>query len=253
MTPFFKYTGAGNDFVLFEDKIPGSVPDICDRKRGIGADGVLLLNKKGHSHYQMRIFNSDGSEAEMCGNGLRAFFSHLLSRFPDEAPFKVDSLLKSHKGWNCPDGEIEIEMGQAEIKAIKQSYNEVLCDLIDTGVPHLVLLRNSLNQPFLDIAPGLRHHPALEKGANVNLVENNANVWKVSTFERGVEGVTDACGTGVVAAALSLALHEGLSPPLTLLTPGGDLLTVSWKGNPKTPEHLTLKGKTALVFCGHWL
>ena len=245
LSHFYKYTGAGNDFVLFEDKIPSSVPQICDRKRGIGADGVLLLQKIAKSHYKMRIYNSDGSEAEMCGNGLRACFLHLLTRIPDEAPFTIDSMLKSHQGWKCPDGEIEVEMGPAHFISKKQMFNEIECDLIDSGVPHLII-KNVLSVPFVEVAPPLR---CLAK-ANVNYIEADNDGWKVSTYERGVEGITDACGTGVVAAALSLALHEKVSSPLSLSTPGGDRLTVGWHGQPEKPEQVTLKGKTALVFEG---
>lgn len=255
MSRFYKYSGAGNDFVLFEEAIPAPVPSICHRKRGIGADGVLLLQKKSPSHYQMQIFNADGSEAEMCGNGLRTFFSHLFKRFPDEAPFTVYSMVGMHKGWRCADGEIEIEMSTPHIIEIKKSYSQVICDLIDTGVPHLVLSREQALSSFTfsEIAPNLRRHAALTHGANVNFVEKIGENWKVSTFERGVEEITEACGTGAVASALSLALHEGLSSPISLLTPGGDTLTVNWQGKPTSPQQLTLKGKTALVFEGDWL
>ncbi len=101
---------------------------------------------------------------------------------------------------------------------------------------------------FIEIAPPLRH----SHGVNVNYVEIDNGGWKVSTYERGVEGITDACGTGVVAAALSLALHEKVSSPLILSTPGGDRLTVGWYGQPEKPEQVTLKGKTALVFDGRF-
>jgi len=193
----------------------------------------------------MRIYNSDGSEAEMCGNGLRACFLHLLTRIPDEAPFTIDSMLKSHQGSRCPDGEIEVEMGPAHFVSKKQIFNGIECDLINSGVPHLVI-KNTLHAPFIEIAPPLRH----SHGANVNYVETDKGGWKVSTYERGVEGITDACGTGVVAAALSLAVHKKVSSPLILSTPGGDRLTVGWHGQPEKPEQVTLKGKTALVFDG---
>ncbi len=198
----------------------------------------------------MRIINSDGNEAEMCGNGLRAIFSHLFRTYPQEAPFQVDSLYKTHKGWQCSDGEIAIEMGEAELLGIKKTFSSFQCDLIDTGVPHLVLERKEIAESFLEIAPRLRHHPDLPKGANVNYVEWTGQEWKVTTYERGVEGITEACGTGVTAAALSLALHEEVKPPIRLLTVGGDRLTVDWQGSPKNPKNLSLKGNVNLVFEG---
>ena len=191
---FFKYEGAGNDFVLFEDYDESfpikAVRQICHRNFGVGGDGVLLLQKSKVADVKMRIFNQDGSEATMCGNGLRCVIHHLGK------PCTVETA----------SGLSEGELGRATlpkaiiVKSPIPLEDNLIGHLVDTGTPHLVIFTK--NPPHLDIISRYRSH------TNVNFAHITKEGIHVRTFEKGVDTETLSCGTGGAAVAL-LCKHLG--------------------------------------------
>ncbi len=228
---FSKFEGAGNDFILIDDRTPlfpidnsSLIQKLCHRRFGIGADGVILLQMSAIADFCMRIFNSDGSEAEGCGNGTRC-----LVRFLEELGFPRKTyriavgpkiLTADFQGDN-----IRVEMGSvSECKTHSIEGREI--HFVDSGVPHAVWFVPDVEQiPLLEIGPTLRRHPLFgPRGVNVNIasLEKEGSV-RVRTFERGVEAETLACGTGATAVATIVAKLYGWESPVRICYAGGDL------------------------------
>ncbi len=229
--PFFKYHGTGNDFVLFDNRQAVLTGDetaffeaICHRRFGIGADGVILLNRHDHLHFEMDYFNSDGNRSSMCGNGGRCIvqFAHDLGIVTDTADFiAVDGEHIAH----IADGQIKLKMGMPhDFKALGgPDY------WIHTGSPHFVRFLETPLSRFPVVVEGraIRNaHRWAPGGTNVNFVQvNGPGDVSVRTYERGVEDETWSCGTGVTAVAEILKRIQPDCPDLVRLqTPGGELL-----------------------------
>ena len=209
---FFKYQGAGNDFIMIDDRklqFPGSVElvnHLCDRRFGIGADGLILLRNYPDFDFEMVYFNSDGKPASMCGNGGRctAAFAKQLGITGEEYNFMaVDG---EHKAF-FKDGLVSLQM--KNVDQISKRGSDVV---LDTGSPHYIRFVDQLKDlEVVDLAKEIRYNPEFkEKGINVNFVSVNkatANHISLRTYERGVEDETLACGTGVVASAIAY-IHE---------------------------------------------
>lgn len=216
--PFVKMVGAGNDFVIIESRndfdYAAFAKRVCARHTGIGADGLLVLDKSSRCDYQMRIINADGSEAQMCGNGARCMAAYIAANFkPVKALFSMETLA----------GEILAEV-QGETARVRLSnpkdyrpdmhitvaQQKLEVHYIDTGVPHTVLFVDGLQEVDANSLGALiRNHPRFApRGTNVNFVEHTREgMIAVRTYERGVEAETLACGTGAVASALIAFLH----------------------------------------------
>lgn len=249
LTPFYKYHGAGNDFVLFDNRklelrlSTEVIARLCDRHFGIGSDGLMLLEEPRHAgdDFYMVYFNSDGGESTMCGNGGRciAKFARDLGIVTDRAQFSaIDG---PHWATFSDD---KVQLGMADVAGIYSKYGGFF---VDTGSPHHVELK-SPERTFVEDAREKRnlYGPA---GSNVNFVEVVDGVLALRTFERGVEDETLACGTGCVAAAI-VAVDQGWidRSPIKLSARGGDL-EVSFSGNgPYTDVVLT--GPAVRVFEG---
>ena len=246
---FTKLQGNGNDFILIDEWDDELVPDdkkadftrkYCHRRFGIGGDGVLFLTKGVRAPLQMRIFNEDGSEAEMCGNGIRCFAKYALdqryivpgkSRVETKAGVleidtKVDNgrtLVKVNMGKPLFDRMKIPAQGRGEFINVPMHGYEV--SAVNTGVPHAVIFVDSLEDPdLMDAAPEIRFDKVFPKGANVNFVQRDMGGLRVRTYERGVEGETLSCGTGSVAAA-AVARHLGIIRDTAVVkTPGGELM-----------------------------
>lgn len=240
---FSKYQGAGNDFILIDDRRHhfdrNSVPKLCKRRFGIGADGVILLQDDDDVDYRMRIFNRDGSEAESCGNGLRCFiqFIHDLGIGKDLIRVKIhDRIVIGHRA----DGKISIEMGP--IPSIKQVFLYGLeLYTLDTGVPHAVIFSPEFEKALL-----IRSNPHFQpEGTNVNFVqESTSGRFQVRTFERGVESETLSCGTGACAVAATLNKIYKMPSPYLLAFQGGEI-EINIKNNI-----LSMSGNAELVYEG---
>ncbi|NVO31374.1 diaminopimelate epimerase [Hymenobacter lapidiphilus] len=256
---FCKYQGTGNDFVMVDDRANQfdaadhqRVRHLCDRRRGIGADGLILLREHPEYDFEMVYFNADGHLGSMCGNGGRCTvaFARQLGVIESETRFlAIDG---PHEARVAADGTVHLRMqdvrGQQEI----DDYGVFL----DTGSPHLVRFQPAGSLNGLDVVTEgrtLRNGDLFrEKGTNVNFVEVPATPdqpWPVRTYERGVEDETLSCGTGVTAVALAASRH-GAASPVQLRTPGGEL-SVAFETQPDGSfTNIYLSGPATFVFEG---
>ena len=225
MTQFYKYHGAGNDFLIADNRSgetalqAADIRHLCDRHTGFGADGVMLLEGSENYVFRMRFFNPDGSGGMMCGNGGRCIvaFAADLGIIPVgrlitfEAPDGIHEAVVTANAY--PEKTVQLRM--KDVSGIKVWPEEHSC-FLDTGTRHLVKFVEGLRDyPVAEEGRGLRYDPRFAPiGTNVNFVEpetlaDGGTVLNIRTFEKGVEGETLACGTGIVAAALA-AFHQGL-------------------------------------------
>lgn len=261
--PFFKYVGSGNDFILFDnrnDHFPISerstlIKKICHRHYGIGADGVILLEDSEIADFRMRIFNADGNEAEMCGNGVRCCTQFLISlgfRLPS---FSIELQHRIIKSWVIEnENHITIEIGTIDNIAwnvsipMQQTSQAIHC--LNTGVPHAVTFVENIDS--FDIegwGKKIRHHPHWQPhGTNATIAQCiEKKKIKIRTFERGVEGETLACGTGAVAAALCAAHLYQFQSPISVQTKSREEMIVTF--TPSWNE-VRLTGPATFVYQG---
>lgn len=228
---FSKYEGAGNDFILIDDRaefFPKEdrvlIRRLCHRRFGIGADGLILLQTDQYADFRMRIFNCDGMEADGCGNGSRC-----LMRFIEDLGLPIKRPISLAVGQRVLRAEfiqdkIAIEMGDLqEQKTFVIDGKEV--HFVHSGAPHAVLFTEEIGS--VDLAkegPKLRSHPLfMPHGANVNIASLKKGHLLLRTYEKGVESETLACGTGAVAAAAIASKLYGLKSPILVRCRGGDL------------------------------
>ena len=265
--PFTKLHGNGNDFVIIDEYEKIIIPDdmkgqfaaiYCDRRFGIGADGVIFLSKSEKSMLKMRILQPDESEAEMCGNGIRC-----LAKYAFDAGYTKESCTVE-----TPAGEIGVVMGYREDEfsatitmptpkfdrkdipatgdgEYKERIGEFDVYAANTGVPHAVIIVDTIDAIDVEAAaPQIRHHATFEKGANVNFVERSGpDSIRIRTFERGVEEETLSCGTGATASA-AVVYKLGYT---------GDIVNVETRGGPLTiylKDGAKMEGPATTVFSG---
>jgi diaminopimelate epimerase len=263
MLRFTKMNGAGNDFVLLDNRsgdvqlTPEEITRICDRHRGVGADGILFLDKaENGADFRMRYYNRDGGEAEMCGNGARCFarFAQRVAGSKSEFSFETPAGVIGAK---LADDLVSLQMSDpTDMKLaleITAKGEHVRGHFINTGVPHVVVPVENIEK--IDVrktGAAVRHHNLFSpKGANVNFSEKRGRRRiAIRTYERGVEDETLACGTGVVASALIFAATEGVDGPIGILVRGGSELTVGFKKNDEQFTNVTLTGPADFVFEG---
>lgn len=261
---FTKMNGAGNDFVMIDNRSQklslskDQIAWICDRHRGVGADGLLLVEPepKDSADFRMRYYNSDGGEAEMCGNGARCFarFVQKIGGCNDQVSFQTLAGIIRAK---FDDSRVTINLSEPKDlklnQKIKLSTGETEIHSLNTGVPHAVLFVPHADEAMVGpLGSEIRYHAHFApKGTNVNFVQLlGANKVRVRTYERGVEGETLACGTGVTASALiAHALHK-LTSPISVKVQGGDTLEVSYKFQEGRFSEVLLKGPADFTFEG---
>lgn len=262
--PFLKMHGAANDFVVIDHRAPyldeplaPMVARLCDRRRGVGADGVLLLEADPELDFAMRYFNADGGAAEYCGNGARCLAQLALELGlgrAGEVRFRTAVGIQSAR--RVGDG-VEVRFGR--VAAPRREEGLDACGrrfagwFVRAGVPHLVLEVERVGDvPLAAWGAVLRHHPRFApSGTNVDFIEPRGDgAVAMRTYERGVEGETLACGSGAIASALSRA-GEGRSSPIRVETAGGDTLTVRWQPEAGDLE-VWLAGPAEVAFEGRW-
>jgi len=263
MLKFTKMNGAGNDFVLLDnldgrlDLGPGQIAHLCDRHRGVGADGVLIVEPPANgADFRMRYYNADGGEAEMCGNGARCFARYA-------------SRITGRRGavrFETPAGVIRAECDGANVRLAMSEPHDLVLDRqvslpggsvtahsVNTGVPHAVVFVEDLERTDVrGLGAALRYHPDFApKGTNANFVQIvDSQTAAIRTYERGVEDETLACGTGVVAAALILHLKQAAPSPVSVRVRGGDTLLVSFEEEGGVLRNVSLTGPADFVFEG---
>lgn len=260
---FVKYSGCGNDFILFDNRKSElssldslTIEKLCHRRYGVGADGVILLENSSKHDYKMRIFNPDGSEAEMCGNGIRCLAKFIQKLGIRKNPLTIETL-SSHYKISYNDQLVAVEMKLAKKILWDQQLNidEHVHQFhyLDTGVPHSVLFLEELVQPKLcELGPKIRYHNQFHpKGTNVTFATvQSPSVLKVSTYERGVEQETLACGTGATAAALAAAHQYKFSSPIEIEPPSGEIMRIFFERNESEFSQIYLEGPAHEVFEG---
>jgi len=249
---FFKYQGTGNDFIIIDDRNRSFPIDhsliiqLCDRKFGIGSDGLILLQKSEKDDFHMEFFNPDASQS-FCGNGSRCAcaFAYRIGIVDKEMRFTaIDGL---HNGFILSEELVEVSMKNVEDLRFN---NEDL--ILNTGSPHFIRFIDDLSKEDI-IARGkeIRYSDEFAKeGINVNLVEViSPTLLNCATYERGVENETLSCGTGVTAVALAANAAKNMSSPVNVKTKGGQLSVRFTKGNEGYSD-VFLKGPVKLVFKG---
>jgi len=251
---FYKYQGTGNDFVIIDNRKEFFDKDdtklinhLCDRRFGIGADGLILLEKHTTANFKMVYFNADGNESTMCGNGGRCIsaFAKYLGVIENEATFEaIDGLHHTI----IEDDIVKLQMQNVDTVEKNDDYI-----FLDTGSPHHVQFQKDLKN--LDVkseGSKIRYSNLYhDGGANINFVEAiNDEIFSVRTYERGVEDETLSCGTGVTAAAIAMhAIGETGKTLVILRTKGGDL-KVSFDKNSNSYTNVWLIGPATLVYKG---
>ena len=265
MTPihFYKLSGCGNDFIIIDNRsqvieendLSAFIVGVCRRKMSVGADGIILIENSDTVDFKWRFYNSDGSLAEMCGNGARcvARFAYLNGITGPDMSFETLAGVVSAS---------VAETGLVKIKVtdplnLKLDYpidlrgGNFLISSVNTGVPHVVMVVDNLDEtPVKEMGKEIRFHSDFAPaGTNANFVSVQPdNIVAIRTYERGVEDETLACGTGCVASALIMSHKFGLASPVTLLTRSGGHLRIYFTRHQGTYSDVYLEGDARVIY-----
>ena len=251
---FYKYQGTGNDFIMIDDRENEFnmhdnklIAALCERKMGIGADGLILLRNHKMLDFEMIYFNADGNQSSMCGNGGRCIiaFAEMLEIITTEATFMaIDG---EHKGKTADDG---ISLQMQDVSKIEGVGDGLV---LDTGSPHYIEMVDNLDN--LDINKEGRRirnlPPFKQQGINVNFVLDAAKL-QVRTYERGVEAETLSCGTGVVATAIAMHYANCIEDNCVNVKTKGGELSVSFEEINGTYRNIWLSGEASMVYAGEF-
>ncbi|MEA1905577.1 MAG: diaminopimelate epimerase [Euryarchaeota archaeon] len=231
MIKFTKLHGNGNDFILIDEYQNEIIRDkaefaatYCDRRFGIGADGVLFLSKSDCADIRMRLFQPDRSEAEMCGNGIRCLARYAIDEgyITGEGSFTIETLA-GVLTVDTDDEWIKVDMGTPEWGGTREITGYEVHS-VNTGVPHAVIFVDDTKIAIDEIAPKIRYAPVFPEGTNVNFVKvENKSKITIRTYERGVEAETLSCGTGAVASAYVTRRLGRTDDQVAVRTAGGSL------------------------------
>lgn len=250
---FYKYQGTGNDFVIMDNRnaeihlSTAQINHLCDRRFGIGADGLMLLNTLPRYDFEMKYYNADGNESSMCGNGGRC-----LTRFAYDM-----GIHKNTYRFLASDGEHEAEIDEKKWIRLKMKDVDHITNydgdtILDTGSPHYIrTVHDIMSLDVYNEGKAIRNSKDFAaKGINVNFVEQEPKHIIVRTYERGVEDETFSCGTGVTAAALVFAHNEIGFNRVDIQTKGGKLAVEFDKINDQQFSNIWLCGPADFVFKG---
>ena len=251
---FYKYQGTGNDFIMIDDRDKefdltdnDLIAALCERRMGIGADGLILLREHDTLDFEMIYFNADGKQSSMCGNGGRCIiaFAQMLEMIENETTFMaIDG---QHKGRLMDDG---IYLQMQDVKEIEGVGDGLV---LNTGSPHYIEMVDDLKN--IDVCKQGRKIrnslPFKKDGINVNFVLD-ANDLQVRTYERGVEEETLSCGTGVVATAIAMHYANCIEESLVSVKTNGGDLTVSFEKFNDGYRNIWLSGDASMVFAGEF-
>ena len=259
---FFKMSGSGNDFIIVDNRetvvkdtdLPSFINRICRRKMSVGADGFILIESSDKADFKWRFFNSDGSNAEMCGNGARcaARFAYVNGIAGENLSFETEAGIVSG----------QVIGDQAKVKMpdpveLRMDYNIELknglvtvCS-VNTGVPHVVVMKDTIEDiDVFELGREIRYHEAFSPaGTNVNFIcQQKQGQVAIRTYERGVENETLACGTGSIAAALVTSCKAKWQSPIKLLTRSGEPLTIHFKKDGSIFSDIYLEGDARIIY-----
>ena len=268
MPKFWKMNGAGNDFVVIDNRDRSSnfsteeIALICQRQRGIGADGLLAVEPaEGDADYRMRYYNADGGEAEMCGNGARCFARFV--NFLNDGGLEKTSFetIAGVIGADFVGDQVRIALSDPFDKELKINLDlegeSVTTHSVNTGVPHAVVFVDDLaGLDILRLGSAIRFHEHFSPaGTNANFVHiESPGAIEIRTYERGVENETLACGTGMAASALIYSELHDVDGPVRVRVAGGDVLEIDFERTPDNHfKNVTLLGPAEFTFEGNLL
>jgi len=262
--PFSKMSGTGNDFIIIDnrdrlvedDRITGFIQSVCRRKMSVGADGLILIESSDKADFRWRFFNSDGSPAEMCGNGARcaARFAYLNGIAGENLSFETEA--------GIINGQVKGRGAKVKIPDPADLRLDFTVDLqsgpltvssLNTGVPHVVVMQDAVDEvDVVGLGRELRYHEAFAPaGTNVNFIgQQKPGQLAIRTYERGVENETLACGTGAIASALVASCKTDGASPVSLITRSGELLTIHFRKNNHVFTDVYLEGDARLIYTG---
>lgn len=254
---FYKMEGLGNDYIYLPDTAdmaPEQVRKMSDRHFGIGGDGVVLISSSGKADFAMRIFNADGSEAEMCGNAIRCVGKLAADLGFQKKTVAIETKAGIKTVFLLPDGRVKVDMGEPEIRSIGQeitlpSHHKITLAVLSMGNPHAVVFVPQITDAMVcGQGPEIENHPLFAHKTNVEFVRIlDRNNIQMRVWERGA-GETLACGTGACAAVVAAAAHHLTERAATVHLRGGDL-AIDW--DEKT-NHIFKTGPANIVFKGEY-
>jgi diaminopimelate epimerase len=262
---FAKLSGAGNDFVVIDnrksvvpDDLANFIEKVCARRISVGADGVLLVENSDVADFKMRYFNSDGSEAETCGNGARCIAKFAYS----EGVVKSDKMTFETKAgiYSAEIIENDVKLKVGDTVGMRLNFSIELSDgkytisFANSGVPHAVFIVDDLEKvDIVKLGRETRYHKDFApKGTNANFIKaKDKNNIDIRTYERGVEDETLACGTGSIASAIIASAMGKAESPVTMHTWGGFKLIIHFTGQPEGAKDVYLEGDARIVYKGY--
>lgn len=259
---FYKMSGSGNDFIIIDNRnniidengLSKFIAKVCRRKMAVGADGLILVENTDSADFKWRFFNSDGSDAEMCGNGARC-----VARFA-----YLNDIAGSNMSFETLAGLVKAEVIKDRVKVkmtdpldlktddtIELKNGLLSISSVNTGVPHVVIVNDSIDDvDIVKIGREIRYHDQFSPaGTNVNFVCHiKDNTLAIRTYERGVEDETLACGTGAAASAIIMAHKMKLDSPLSVLTRSGGYLNIFFKEKEGQYFDIYLEGDARIIY-----
>ena len=262
--PFYKMSGAGNDFIIIDNRnrivadteLSGFIASVCRRKMSVGADGLILIEASDKCDFRWRFFNSDGSNAEMCGNGARcaARFAQVRGIAGTRLSFETEAGIVS--AWIHED---RVKVKMPDPSELKLAYPLELSDRsleissINTGVPHVVVMVEKVaDVDVVSLGREIRLHQTFAPaGTNANFAEHlKGNAIEIRTYERGVEDETLACGTGAIASAIISAAKYKMSSPIDVKTRSGTHLTIHFDAQNGQFSEIYMEGDARIIYIG---
>lgn len=268
MFKFTKMSASGNDFIVIDNRenqisdissqMSEFVRKVCKRKLGVGADGLLLIEKSSKADFKMRVFNPDGGEVEMCGNGARCIALYINAKCKmQNAKCKIETKAGVLKAEVISNNRVRLKMGSPTNPRL--NFNLLVNDReyevhsINTGVPHVVLFVEDLEKAGVkELGKRIRYHREFApEGTNVNFIKvRDKNSIDIRTYERGVEDETLACGTGACASAIVSHLLGRTKVPTKMYTKSGSILTIYFDSSNSQITNLYLEGDAEIIYQG---
>jgi diaminopimelate epimerase len=259
---FYKMSGSGNDFIIIDNRnrivddaeLPKFIRSVCRRKMSVGADGLILIESSDKADFRWRFYNSDGSRAEMCGNGARcaARFAFVNGIAKESLSFETDAGIVTGQ---VKDDRAKVKMPDPmDLRldyAIDLKNGPLTVSSINTGVPHVVIMGDALEDiDVFNLGREIRNHKAFAPaGTNVNFIcRQTQGKLAIRTYERGVEDETLACGTGSIASALVSSCKLNWKSPINLLTRSGETLTIHFNKNDNVFNSVYLEGDARIIY-----
>lgn len=259
---FYKMSGSGNDFIIVDNRnkiidendLANFIAKICRRKMSVGADGFILVENTDSADFKWRFYNSDGSVAEMCGNGARcvARYAYLNGIAGPEMSFETQAgMIQARVAGDCVKVKMTDPFDLKMNYTIELENRPLTISSVNTGVPHAVIVEDRIDTvEVVKVGREIRLHDRFAPaGTNVNFVCHlKDNIIAIRTYERGVEDETLACGTGAIASAIVMACQKKLTSPVTVQTRSGGYLNIFYQEKDGKYHDIYLEGDARIIY-----